>query len=132
MSISISVPNIEAALGGVVTVTQAIAAAQNKPALLNNMAAAARMDPTAIPTLVNDLAALDPSLVAPVQAKALLASKTPIGVIIAYGIAWATAKYGFGLDPNTISLLAGGVVLLAAYGMRYVTNAPIGGIVSTK
>jgi hypothetical protein len=115
-----------------VTTQTAIAAASGKATLIANMAVVAKTDAQAVPALVTELAALDPTLVAPVQAKALVASKTPIGVVVAYALSWGVAKYGLGWDADTTSLVAGLVVLIASYGMRYITNAPISGFFKAK
>lgn len=92
---------------------------------------AAIADAKSLPGLIANLQAADPSLATQLESKPLLASKSPPAVLIAYGIAWASTRYGFGWDETTCSLVAGVIVTLAAYGMRYVTKQPTAGIVST-
>jgi hypothetical protein len=70
--------------------------------------------------------AIDPG----VTGKALIASKTPWGVLAAYGLTFLGAHFGLGLDADTTAVLAGVAVLVGSYAMRYITSKPITGLLS--
>lgn len=70
--------------------------------------------------------AVDPGI----TGKALVASKTPWGVLAAYGVTFLGAHYGLGLDPGTTGVVAGAAVLAGSYAMRYITSVPITGLLS--
>lgn len=87
-------------------------------------------DAKSLPDLIAKAQAVDPALAAQLTAKPLLASKSPIGTLIAGVVAWLAGRYGLGWDQSTCDLVAGCAVLLGGYGMRYVTASPIAGIFS--
>lgn len=60
--------------------------------------------------------------------KALIASRSPWGTFAGAGITWLVTHYGFGWDQAMSNLLAGAAVVVASYGMRYITKEPITGI----
>lgn len=86
---------------------------------------AAVLTATSLPDLVNKLNTIDPALGDQITGKALIASKTPWGVLAAYGVAYISTRYGLGWSETTTNLVAGGFVLIASFGMRYVSNHPI-------
>lgn len=83
-----------------------------------------------LPSLINNVSAVDPALASQLTGKALLASKTPWGTIAGGVVGWLVSHYGLGWDQATCDVVAGACVLLASYAMRYVTAAPITGVVS--
>lgn len=98
--------------------------------------------PAALET-VRAVAAIDPGL-AP---KALIASKSGPGVIIATGLAFFGTKWGLTCTSavaatancwtaDDISMASGLVAIivsgLSAYAMRWITSAPIAGLFTTK
>ncbi len=129
MSSSVSTANPAVSVG--VSTNTAIAAATDKTTLLTNMQTVALTDAKAIPSLVGDLTALDPSLVPQVQAKSLIWAKSPFGTMVGFVVSWAVTKYALGWDANTVTLVTGLVTGAVAYALRYVTNQPIQGILST-
>lgn len=78
-----------------------------------------------LPDLVANLEAVDPTLAEQLTAKPLLASRTPWGTLLCAVVAWVSARYGIGLDPNATALVAGMGVLAGSYAMRYVTRRPV-------
>lgn len=78
-----------------------------------------------LPDLVDKLGALDPALAQQITGKALIASKTPWGVLAVAGVALISARFGLGWDQNTVELIAGGGVLIGAFAMRYFSSHPI-------
>ena len=64
--------------------------------------------------------------------KALIASRTPWGTIGGCIIAWVLGRYGFHLDPDTCNFFSGVAIVLASYGMRYLTHQPITGVIRAK
>ena len=87
-------------------------------------------DARSLPDLIEKAKTADPALAEQLTAKPLLASKSPVGTLIAGVVAWAAGRYGLGWDQTTCDLVAGCAVLLGGYGMRYVTTGPIAGIFS--
>lgn len=85
-----------------------------------------------LPDLVSKAQAFDPAVAAALTPKALIASKTPIGIMVTYGVTWLASKYALDWDPNFCALAAGLGVLAASYVMRYVTTSPIAGIFKAK
>lgn len=77
-----------------------------------------------IPVAESVAEAIDPGI----TGKALIASKTPWGVLAAYGIAFLGAHFGLGLDADTTGVVAGAAVLVGSYAMRYITTDTITGI----
>ena len=78
-----------------------------------------------LPDLVGKLETVAPALAEQLTSKPLLASRTPWGTLLGAGVAWASARYGLGLDPNATALVAGMGVLAGSYAMRYVTRRPV-------
>ena len=95
-----------------VPVTQAIAAAKD------------------LPDLVNKLQMADPALAQQLEGKTLASSTTPIGTFIVPAVVWASAHWGLGWDATLCSMIAGALVLVGTYVMRYITTSPIAGIFS--
>jgi hypothetical protein len=83
------------------------------------------------PSLVQNLAAISPVLAQQITGKPLAASKSPIGTVLVAAAAWASAKYGFGWDASTDTLVGGIGALIGGYLMRSITSAPITGLFST-
>ena len=97
-----------------------------------------------VPDLIAKAQAIDPALAAQLTAKPLIASKTPVGVLVGMVIGWGLAKYGLACAAGSIATncwtsddinlaagvatMAGGVI--ASYVMRYITSSPIAGIFS--
>ena len=73
----------------------------------------------------------EPDEAPPVATKPLIASRSPPAVMLAAVLVWASAKYGFGWDDNTVSLLTLLISGVAAYAMRYITQAPVAGLLRT-
>lgn len=76
--------------------------------------------------LIGAVAEVPPNL----QGKALIASKTPWGVLASYAVGFLAARYGLGLDDASTQVVAGGAVLAGSYAMRYITSSPITGLLS--
>ena len=85
-----------------------------------------------LPSLINNVSAVDPALAASLTGKALLASKSPWGSLAGGIVGWLVSHYGLGWDQATCDLVAGACVLAASYVMRYITAAPITGVVTAK
>lgn len=100
------------------------AASAAAPTAIDNAVAAAKD----LPDLVSKAQAIDPSLAAALEGKALIASKTPWGTLLAGAIAYFAAKQGFGWDETLCDLLAGAGVLLGSYLMRFISPARITGL----
>ena len=83
-----------------------------------------------LPDLVNKLQVVDPALAQQIEGKALAASTTPIGTFLVPALVWLAARYGLGWDATMCSWIAGGLVLIGTYVMRYITTSPIAGIFS--
>lgn len=88
-------------------------------------------DSKSLDALKANLQPVDPSLAQQLIGKALIASRTPWGILVAYIISWVASRYGLGLDADMTSVLSGVIILAASYGMRYVTKAPITSLVKT-
>lgn len=67
-----------------------------------------------------------------IEGKALIAARSPWGVIIFYIIGVLLGKYGIALSPEHTQILAGAFVLVGGYVMRIITHAPITGIVNPQ
>jgi hypothetical protein len=83
-----------------------------------------------LPDLVNKLQAADPQLAEQLEGKSLVASKTPLGTFVVPAVVWVSAHYALGWDATTCSMIAGALVLIGTYAMRYVTTSPIAGLFS--
>lgn len=66
------------------------------------------------------------------EGKALIAARSPWGVLIAYAIGALLGRYGLNLEPEHTQILAGAFVLVGGFGMRLITRAPITGIVNPQ
>lgn len=73
--------------------------------------------------------ATSPELYNAVVGKALIASKSVYGSAVAAGLAWLATRYGFSLTPDMSASISGGVVLVVSAVLRYITSAPITGII---
>lgn len=94
---------------------------------ITNVVIAAAQD---VPQLVAGLETVDPAMADAIKGKALLASKTPWGVLLAGVASWAVSHYGLGWNATTTDMMAGAGVLLGSYLMRYISPARITGIFS--
>ena len=83
-----------------------------------------------LPGLENRLAEADPD-VRIVRAKALLYSKTVWGALAAIVISRLATQWGLGWDATTCSVVSGGLVWVAVIALRYITKAPIDGMIAT-
>lgn len=80
------------------------------------------------PEKLVELRKLDPAVAEQFEGKLLIYSKSPPAIVVAYVLSWLVARYGIGWSPEFTSTVAGVVVGIAAYGMRYITRAPIAGV----
>lgn len=78
-----------------------------------------------LPDLVNKLSAVDPALAQQITGKALIASKSVYGTVIAAGLTWAVTKYGLNWDANLVDAVSGVVVLVASAVLRKFSTVPI-------
>lgn len=101
-------------------------AAQPKLSLTDEAVAGAK----SLPELIDRAQMADPALAKALTGKALIASKTPAGVLLGTGFAYLATKYGLGWDQGLCELVAGGALLAASYVMRYVTAGRITGILT--
>lgn len=85
-----------------------------------------------LPSLVNNLSAVNPDLAQQFTGKLLLASRSAPGPFVTGALTWLVAHYALGWSPEFTSMVAGGVVLLAGYALRYITSAPISGVVRAQ
>jgi hypothetical protein len=85
-----------------------------------------------LPDLVSRLRQVDPTIADQLLAKPLLASRSPWGVALAFGVTWASAKLGLGWDADTCTLVGGLGAVAGAYVMRWFTSRPIAGIITKK
>ena len=83
-----------------------------------------------LPDLVNKLQVADPGLAQQLEGKSLASSKTPIGTFLIPAVVWIAARYGLNWDAQTCSEVAGALVLIGTYVMRYITTSPIAGLFS--
>ncbi len=81
-----------------------------------------------LPDLVNKLQEVDPQLAEQLEGKALVSSKTPIGTFLVPAVVWVAAHYGLGWDVTICTYVAGALVLVGTYVMRYITTSPIAGL----
>jgi hypothetical protein len=95
-------------------------------ALQNRIVADAR----SMPDLIAAAKAADPALAEQLTGKALLYSRTVWGTPIVMLITWGASRYGLGWDVETCSAVAGAITWCAVVALRYVTRAPIAGIVT--
>jgi hypothetical protein len=82
-----------------------------------------------LPELIRHAQAIDPELAAALAGKALIASRTPWGVLLAAALAWGVAKYA-SWDETMTTLVAGLGIVAGGYVMRYISPARITGILS--
>lgn len=121
------------------SVNAAITAATTTTDLVAKLQQAAQAGATNVPQVARALAVLDPNL-AP---KALIASKTPWGTVAVAAVSGLVTKFGLACGavatascwtPETVDWVAGVATLagtvVGSYVMRYMTKAPIAGIVS--
>jgi hypothetical protein len=81
-----------------------------------------------LPDLIARAQAVDPSLAAALTGKALIASKTPWGNLLATAIAYIVAKYGLGWSESFDELIAGAALVGMSYIMRLVSPARVTGL----
>ena len=85
-----------------------------------------------VPELIENLKAVNPAFAEQITGKALIASKSPWGTLLAGIIAWGAGRYGLGWPPEVCTMLAGLGVLVGAYLMRFVSGTRITGIMEAK
>lgn len=78
-----------------------------------------------VPTLIAGLETADPAMAQAITGKALAASKSVYGGIAVLMVTWLASKFNLGWGADTITLVAGGLVLT---WLRMVTFAPIAGL----
>lgn len=78
-----------------------------------------------LPDLIAKLEKIDPALAQQFSGKALLASRSPWGVLISAILGWLVTHYGLGWSDDTVAIVDGLIILASSYGMRYITRAPI-------
>lgn len=81
--------------------------------------------------LVGFLENVAPQMAQAIEGKALVAARSPIGVLLFYIIGW-TLCHGLGMNELTTAVVAGGFVLVGGYIMRIATRSPITGIFHTR
>lgn len=129
---------MRAIVGAVKTVMSEIKAVDAVPASSKVVAAA-----KSLPDLITMAQTAAPDLAAAFIGKALIASKTPWGVLAGAGVSWLVAHYGLACTaaaaagagcwtPDTINTVTGAATLfgawVASYVMRYLSPLPITGI----
>jgi hypothetical protein len=123
------------------SVNAAITASTTTTDLVTKLQQAALNGASGVPQVAKALSVLDPDL-AP---KALIASKTPWGTVAVAAVGGLATKFGLSCgavvtatcwSTDTVDWVAGVATLagsvIGSYIMRYVTKAPISGIVSAK
>lgn len=98
-------------------------------AVITNLAIKAAKD---LPSLVANLQQVDPGLVQAFTGKALLASKSVYGPLVATVVTHLSTKYGLGWDSGTCELADGVVILAASAVCRLLTKCPITGLFRKK
>lgn len=78
-----------------------------------------------LPDLIAKLEKIDPTLAQQFSGKALLASRSPWGVLVSAILGWLVTHYGLGWSDDTVAIVDGLIILASSYGMRYITRAPI-------
>ncbi len=109
--------------------TAAAQAPETRTAIAINDAVATAKN---LPDLIQKAHDIDPSLAAAISGKALIASKTPWGTLLAAGVSYLAAKKGLGWDEATCELVAGAGVLVGAYLMRWISPERITGFFTKK
>jgi len=95
--------------------------------IINTAIAQAR----SLPGLIANLQHINPDLVAQLETKPLLASRTVWGTLLAWGIGWLTTRYGLDWPTETCGLVAGACMWAASIALRWITKGPVAGIVRT-
>ena len=62
------------------------------------------------------------------EGKALIASRSPWGVLAAFIVGFVITKFGFHADDQTVAIISGICVLAGGYLVRLVTHKPITGV----
>lgn len=73
-----------------------------------------------LPDLVAKAEVLDPALAAKLKGRATIASATPVGALIGGAVGLIAARYGLGLDVETVNLISGALVLAGGYVAHWV------------
>lgn len=84
-----------------------------------------------VPDLIAKAQKVDPQLAQQLTGKSLFSSRSPPGIAIAAVFTWLSTKYGFGWDSSTVDMLTLVAGVVAAYGMRALTSAPIASLFRT-
>lgn len=82
-----------------------------------------------LPDLIAHAEVLDPALAQQLTGKSLFASRSAPAILIASLITWGATKYGLNFDATTVDLLTMAVGTIVAYAMRWITRAPITGLI---
>ncbi len=80
------------------------------------------------PEKLAELRKISPAMAEQFDGKLLIYAKSPPAVLLAYVLSWVVARYGIGWSPEFTTWVAGAVITVVAYGMRYITRAPIAGV----
>ena len=83
-----------------------------------------------LPDLITKFRQIDPALAQQLTGKALLASRSPWGVLLSAIVGWLVTHYGLGWSDDTVASVVGLIILGASYGMRYITRTPITSIIN--
>ena len=71
-----------------------------------------------LPDLIAKAKNFDPVLADQLTTKAAIGSKSLWGGLVTFGVTWAVAKWGLGLDANTCALVSG----LISYGIGFIVR----------
>jgi hypothetical protein len=80
--------------------------------------------------LINKAKDVDPQLAESLTEKALIWSKTVWATPVSLVVSWVVSHYALGWDADTSALVTGVVTWGVVTGVRYISRAPIGGILS--
>lgn len=84
-----------------------------------------------LPDLIGGLQRINPELVAQLETKPLLASRTVWGTLATYAVVWLAGHYGLDWDAGTCGLVAGSCMWLATLALRWITKGPVAGLLRT-
>lgn len=89
-------------------------------------------DARSLPELVARARRVDPPLAESLTGKALIASKSVWGNILAPIVTYGVARYGLGWDSEMCNIVTGGAIVVGTVVFRLVTRSPIVGIVRAR
>ena len=81
-----------------------------------------------LPSLLDELAKVEPGLVEQLKGTTLAGVKTPWITLVATMVAWLSTKYGFGWNEQTDTIVTGAVLVVISYIMRLASSVPVTGI----